>query len=162
MRVGRDDEPGTADEAVPGARDDQEPSAPGGGVPDFFGRGGLGAPESVVPGFFRRDEPEDAGPDLSGDGTATPVSGFHALLRVPAAPPAEWPARPCPHGPSGDSLAWRTGRPARRVVPSVSRGRASPGGTDLPARGVAHHAPPGPGARGKRGLWWHGQRRPGP
>ena len=152
------DEPGTADEAVPGAvpqpgpdeaapgvHDDQEPAAPGGGVPDFFGRGGLSAPESVVPGFFRRDEPEDAGPDLSGDGTATPVSGFHALLRVPAAPPAEWPApAPARTAPPG------TASPGERAVPPAEWSPLSPGGAPRPEERIS---PP---------AEWHITPRPGP
>ena len=159
--VGDYDEPGAPDEAAPGVHGYEEPGAPGGGVPDFFGRGGLSAAETAVPGFYRRSEPDDSGPDLSGDGTATPVSGFHALLRVPAAPPAEWPAPP-------RTVPPRTAPPGERAVPPVEWAPQSPRTAPRPEERIS---PPGewhitsrPGAAsgGQLGHWRHGQRRPGP
>ena len=80
---------------MPVAFSQDELASPGGALPDPVGRAAPGARPVLTPGPHGRGEPE--GQDLSGDGTDTPVSGFHAMLRLPAsAPPA---GRPAPPGP---------------------------------------------------------------
>jgi hypothetical protein len=111
------------------------PGAPAQDEPDVAA---LSAPERVAAGYYyRRDEPEDPGRELSGDGTDTPVSGFRPLLRVPDAPPAERPAPPGPRvAPPGERVLppaeWAP-RSAPTASPSEERA-APPGEWHLPAR----------------------------
>ena len=81
---------------VPDAPAPAEPGEFSPTVPDDFGRGGLSAAEAAAPGWPEHDEPESADQDPSGDAADTPVSGFHALIRLPAALPAEQPSPPSP------------------------------------------------------------------
>ena len=121
-------------------------------VPDDFGHGGLSAAETAAPGWPEGDEPESADQDPSGDAADTPVSGFHALIRLPAAPPAEQPSppspQPSPPGPQPFPPSPRVTAPSERIAqpgrvgPAAHLDRAPRAGAAQPARGVAHHVPP--------------------
>ena len=132
-RAGRPGDP------APDAWGQDEPAAPSGGAPDAFGRGGLGSPDRDSPGFYGRGEPADSGNDLSGDAD-TPVSGFHAMIRLPRPrPPSGHPRPPIGHPhPAG-----------RHPHPAHGHPRPASGSSGRPV-------PPGP-----RRLRRSGSPRPG-
>lgn len=140
---------GTPNAPASGVPDAPAPARPGyfsPAVPDDFGRGGLSAAETAAPGWPDRDEPEVADQDLSGDAADTPVSGFHALIRLPAAPPAEQPSSPSPQ-PSPPSP--RVTPPSERVA-QPAEWASRPTWTAPPAQ--ERLSPPGE---------WHITSRPG-
>ena len=149
-------EPAGPDDRAPGAWGQDEPAAPSGGA---AGRLRPRWAEFSGPGQARllwSWRAADSGNDLSGDAADTPVSGFHAMIRLPAAPAAERPspprARPSP--PSAPIPARR----ARRVVAPPRLDHAACGGANLPARRVAHPAPSGCVRRDRirlDGSCWH-------
>ena len=115
--------------SAPDAWGQDEPAVPSGGAPDAFGRGGLSTPDRDSPALMVTANPQDSGHDLSGDAADTPVSGFHALIRLPRpAPAAERPSPP------SERVEWAS-------PPHLDR--AARGGADRPARGVAYPVPPG-------------------
>ena len=153
-------EPDGRGDPAPDTWGQDEPVAPSGGAPDAFGRGGLSSPDRDQSGSYGRGESADSGNDLSGDAADTPVSGFHALIRLPAAPAAE---RPSPPGarpsPPSERVEWAP-RPAWTTPPAEER-ISTPGEWHIPSRPAAprlvgsrpaRRRPPSPGH-------WH--RRPG-
>ena len=131
---------------APDAWGQDEPAAPTGGAPDAFGRSGLSSPDQDQSGRYGRGESGGSGKDLSGDGADTPVSGFHAMIRLPAAPAAERPSPPSAR-PSPPSARHPAQRSDRVGAPSFLD-HAACGGADLHARGVAHPSRPAGSASG--------------
>jgi hypothetical protein len=139
--------PAGPDGGETGAFPPDEPAAPGGVAPGDFGAGGLAAPQSAAPGRVTRDKSDTPGRYLPGDGADTPVSGFHALLRLPADSQAASPAPGVTLPSEGLSPpAERAPRAPRTTSPAAGR-TAPPGEWHLPARpGLA--APGAPGSSG--------------
>ena len=123
-------------------------------MPDNAGFGGLGTAETAAPGWPGLDEPAASDQDLPGDDAAdTPVSGFHALIRLPAAPPAEQPSSPsarlAPLSERAAPPSEQVAPPSEQVAPPAEWA-ARPTWTAPPSR--ERFSPPGE---------WHITSRPG-
>ena len=156
---------------APDAWGQDEPAAPSGGAPDAFGRSGLSSPDQDQSGLYGRGESGGSGKDLSGDGADTPVSGFHAMIRLPAAPAAERPSPPSARpSPPSDRIEWaphpswttppaeeRISTPGEWHIPSRPAGSASGGLASGPtaAAGSTGHGSTGNGSTG-HGSTGHG------
>ena len=163
------DPPAGAGDRAPDAWEHDEPAVPSGRTPEAFGRGELSSPDRGGPGSYGRGEPEDSGPDLSSDAADTPVSGFHAMIRMPAAPAANRPV-PAVERPSPPSArieqaprpTWTTPPAEERISPpgewhiasrpaASASGGAGPGSTATAASagyGSAGHGSTGHGSTG--------------
>ncbi|MGH3124601.1 MAG: hypothetical protein ACRDND_26765, partial [Streptosporangiaceae bacterium] len=90
-------------------------------------------PDTDAPRFYGRGESEGSGSDLSGDAADTPVSGFHAMIRLPAAPAAERPSPPSAQvAPPGERVEWAS-RPTWTAPPEQER-ISPPGEWHIPSR----------------------------
>ena len=152
LTAGDEDVPGgldVPDDGEPDVSRDEELAAPGRAaprtaVPDAPGRATPSARPRLTPGPHGRGEPE--GQDLSGDVTDTPVSGFHAMLQLPAAtPPAEQPAPRSPRAaqPTEQGIPVEWARPQARTTSPPEERIAQPG---------KWHLPPWPGMAGSGGT----------
>ena len=122
-------EPAAARDNAADAWGEDEPAVPSGGPPDAFGRSGLSSPDRGSPGFYGRGETKDSRNDLSGDAADTPVSGFHALIRLPSPPAAGQPSPPGERVERASRPPWTTPPAEERIAP--------PGEWHIPSRPAA-------------------------